>query len=284
IKGFNQNWAFVPSLDTAGMTGKFRQLRPQMLRFPGGTLSHGWDWRLGKTTRRVSSNVHFLPDVKRMADATGAQFTIVLDIIFGRLDDQIAMLTELQRLGVAITHIELGNEIYAQDDEYIARFPTGAEYGREVNLWTAALKNSFPNAKVAAVLFAREVGGQNARGQNWNRDVLALVTAPIDAWTMHIYIPVGGTALARMADFDAILAQTNLGNRALWITEYGNQNEETDPNYLPELLALTDAIEAHPAVSIALNHLVVGNNKNKITSDGMTFTAEGNAFLARVGG
>lgn len=39
ITGFNQNWSMLPALDTPGMIDNIRRLKPQMLRYPGGTVT-----------------------------------------------------------------------------------------------------------------------------------------------------------------------------------------------------------------------------------------------------
>lgn len=65
------------------------------------------------------------------------------------------MLTAIEKLGVEIKYIELGNELYAQDDNYKKVFPTGKDYALRVNEWLPELKKKFPNSKIAA-LFIRQ--------------------------------------------------------------------------------------------------------------------------------
>jgi hypothetical protein len=283
IRGFNQNWAQMPALSTGNMIPLMKRLKPGMIRYPGGTVTHSWDWKQGRILTRAGSAVHPIAEVKELSDALGAQVVVVLDILNSSLDDQMAMLRELRRLGVAFRHVELGNEIYAQDAEYAARFPTGADYGAEANRWAAAVKAEFLNVQVAALLFAREVGGANVRGQNWNADVLGGPTGSIDAWTFHIYIPLGGTAASVMDNYRSVSGALPLGGKPIWITEYGNKNE-TSADYIPELLALADAVQAQNNVTIALNHQMIGGEKNKMPLDALALNAEGEAFVKRVGG
>jgi hypothetical protein len=283
IRGFNQNWSQLPPLTTGNMVALMRRLRPSMIRYPGGTVTHGWDWRAGQLTSRPSSQIHPIADVKSLSDALGAPVIVVLDIIYRTLDDQLDMLRELQRIGVPFSHIELGNEVYARDDGYIAKFPTGIEYGAEANRWAAAVKAEFPQVKVAAVLFAREVGDTNPRGQNWNADILRGPTTNIDAWIFHIYIGLGLTAAGVMDNYRAISDALPLGSKPIWITEYGNQNE-TAADYLTELLKLADLVQAQTNVTIALNHQMIGGDKNKMALDALALNAEGDAFARRVDG
>ncbi len=283
IRGFNQNWSIMPALSTGNMVNLMKRLRPGMIRYPGGTVTHGWDWQAGQLTSRPSSAIHPIGEVKQLSDALGAQVVVVLDIVYRSLDDQLAMLRELRRTGLQFRHVELGNELYLRDADYAARFPTGAEYGAEANRWAAAVKAEFPNVAVAALLLAREAGANNPRGQSWNTDVLSVATNNIDAWTFHLYIPIGGTASVLMDDYRAVTASLPLSGKPVWITEYGNKNEG-DPTYLSELLALADAVEAQSGVTIALNHQMIGGGKNKMDIDGVALNAEGEAFVKRVGG
>ncbi len=265
------------------MVALMARLRPGMIRYPGGAVTHIWDWQQGRIPSRPSSPVHPIADVKALSDALGAQVIVVLDIVNSALDNQMAMLRELRKIGVAFRHVELGNEIYAQDDVYAARFPTGADYGAEANRWAAAVKAEFRDVQVAALLFAREVGPANVRGQNWNTDILDGPTNNIDAWTFHIYIPEGGTAISVMENYRSVSGALPLGGKPIWITEYGNKNE-TAADYIPELLALADLVQAERGITIALNHQMIGGGKNKMALDALELNAEGVAFVQRVGG
>jgi hypothetical protein len=128
--------------------------------------------------------------VKQLSDALGAHTIVILDVVNLSLDDQHAMLRELRRINVPFSHVELGNELYAREDDYIARLPTGVDYGTQANRWAASVKAVFYDVKVAALLLAREFGAANIRGQNWNTDVLSAPTDSIDAWVFNLYIPL----------------------------------------------------------------------------------------------
>jgi alpha-L-arabinofuranosidase len=191
------------------------------------------------------------------------------------------MLNAIKSLGVPIEFIELGNELYFNEADYVAAFPTGTDYAVKANTWITQLRTAFPTAKISAVLQCNNATASNPRFANWNSQVVANTIASVDAYTYHIYIPVGGSFQSRKAEFETVLTNTNTLAKELWITEYGNQNDITDPNYYSDLEALADYVERYPKVTIALNHLIVGNNKNKLTSDGLSFTAEGQRFLIR---
>jgi hypothetical protein len=277
--GFNQNWTFLPVLNNTMLTN-IKSLKPDMIRYPGGTITHSWDWTQGIKIGS-STTPHPIQDIKSMADATNAKFVFVVDIVNRTIEDQILMLTSIQNIGVPINYIELGNELYGQDTEYVTAFPSGTEYASKATLWTIKLKEKFPNAKIAALLQCRNSNSTNTRLNQWNSLVVNGTISMVDAYTYHIYIPVGGNSKSRILEFETIVNTTNTANKELWITEYGNQNDEADVNYLPALDSLANFIESYPKVTLALNHLIVGNNKNKLTSDGIYFTPEGNLFLNR---
>ena len=279
IIGFNQNWSFLPVINSSILTN-IKKLKPEIVRYPGGTITHSWDWVQGIKIGS-SSTPHPIQEIKTIADATNAKFVFVLDILNHTIDDQILMLTSIQSLGVSINYIELGNELYSQDLDYITAFPTGTEYASKVTLWTTRLKEKFPTAKVSALLQCRNSNSSNTRLNQWNNLIVSGTTSIVDAYTYHIYILVGGSCSTRTQEFENIANATNTSNKELWITEYGNQNDDTDANYLKSLDSLANYVESYPKVTLALNHLIIGNNKNKLTSDGTTFTLEGNLFLDR---
>jgi len=280
IIGFNQNWSFLPAFSTT-MSANIKLLKPDMIRYPGGTIAHSWDWAKGIKIGSAGSTPHQIQDIKDLATSTNVKMIFVLDIVNRTIDDQILMLTSIKNLGVGIEYVELGNELFAQDNAYIAEFPTGAEYATKVNVWSTRLKETFPGVKIAAVLQCRNSNSSNVRLKQWNSFVVSGTISIIDAYTYHIYIPIGGSFESRKNEFETVVKNTNTADKELWITEYGNQNSGSDVDYLKSLDSLASYIEKYPKVTIALNHLIVGNEKNKLTSDGNSFTQEGQLFLKR---
>lgn len=277
--GFNQNWSFLPAF-YPGMLSNINLLKPQILRYPGGTITYEWDWVTGK---KIGSNgaPHLVGDIKALTDATGAKWVFVVNILNRTIADQINMLNAIKNTGVAVEYIELGNELYSSDAEYISVFPTGTDYANKCVQWIPQLRAAFPSAKISAVLQCRNAESSNQRFRDWNNLVVSGTSSVVDAYTYHIYIPVSGSYAARKAEFEQVVAATNTGSKPLWVTEYGNQNDLTDPKYYTSLDSLANYIESYPKITMAMNHLVVGNNKNKLSSDGSTFTPEGQMFLTR---
>ncbi len=280
IIGFNQNWSLFPPLTPALMNNTLL-LKPQMIRYPGGTITYSWDWRTGTKIGGNPLLAHPVEDLKTLQANTNVQYVFVLDILNKTINDQIEMLSAIQNLGINIGYIELGNELYLPQVDFVTVFPTGTEYAIKANIWMAQLKNVFPKAKISVVLQCRDENSVNTRLNEWNAKVIAAINNTIDAFTYHIYIPPGGNFAARKKDFEGVVNTTNTGNKELWITEYGNQNDTTEVNYYRSLDSLADYIENYPKVTIALNHLISGSIRGKISKDGNSFTTEGKLFLTR---
>ncbi|MGM9478727.1 glycosyl hydrolase [Pedobacter sp. GSP4] len=280
ISGLNQNWTQFPALNDALMIKNINKLSPEMMRFPGGTLSHRWEWTTGMTSdHRPSEEVHPIGDVKQLIDSTGVKMMLVLDVVNHSCSNQIRMLDSLHSLGVAIEYVEMGNELYASGKGYETPFPTGTAYADTINSWVPRIKAAYPNVKISAILQPRVSSASNTRLYNWNSQVTSGITANINAYTYHIYIADGGTFIQKKSDFESVVI--NPGNKELWITEYGNMNANTNTNYLSQLDSLANYIESYPRVTVALSHQIFGGAFNKLSADGHTFTAEGNLFLAR---
>jgi hypothetical protein len=287
ITGFNQNWANLPQLNDATLIENINKLSPEMIRYPGGTVTHKWSWSAGGTGNSWDQE-HPIEDVKTIVDQTGSNTKImfVLDIVNSTLQNQLDMLDAAHLLGVPIEYIELGNELYTAGHDYDQTFATGADYATRAAQWATALKAIYPNAKIAALLYGREVNNPNdIRRGTWNSSIINYMNnnqVPIDAYTFHLYIQKATSAQYRIDDFEAAERQITI-NKEIWITEYGNLAPSDDLDYLTNLEFLTNYVESR--FDIALNHAIIANNtefsKLEPTSDGHDFTAEGNLFLTR---
>jgi len=286
--GFNQNWSYLPQLDNSVLIENINKLSPKMIRYPGGTVVHSWDWKKGATSKiQLKDEIHPITDVKKLVDQTGVKMMIVLDVAYSTLTNQMQMLDSLHALGVAIDYIELGNELYSRDKKhnYPAIFPDGKAYVDTIAKWAPKLKAAYPKAKIAALLLSRT--SEFPKVASWNPLVTNAVNkakVAIDAYTYHIYIFSGDNYGNRIADFN--LAKVPTPGKEIWITEYGNLNPSADANYLTELNKLADYVEAN--FDITLSHAIIGNRpehrgKLDTSTHGRTFTPEGKLFLKRVG-
>ncbi|MBS1755033.1 MAG: glycosyl hydrolase 53 family protein [Bacteroidetes bacterium] len=282
LTGFNQNWAFLPPLNNTVFINNIIQLKPRLIRYPGGTVTHSWNWRNGTyNPPRANDFVHPIGDIKTLVDVTNVKIVFDLDVVNSSLTDQITMLDSVQKLGVPVEYIELGNELYANNHGYEVQFPDGNAYADTVNNWVPVLRAKYPTAKIAALHIGKLTN--NTRQLNWNQQVTSSIN-DIDAFTYHIYIDSAENFEQRKSRF--LSAYYNPGNKPIWITEYGNLNPYTQPDYLQELTKLADYVESFPLVRIALNHALVSTTTDRSKLEkatlGNTFTAEGLMFTSRV--
>lgn len=275
VTGFNVKWRHLPDVSNRNLVNNIRQLNPQILRYPGGTVTHKWDWKTGKAEpfKKATDFARPIQDLSTLVQQTGTKIVFVLDIVNKLVEDQIEMLIAAD---VPIEYIELGNELYAAEhSNYTLLFPDGKSYADTVNTWTPKLKSQFPNVKVSAVLMGRTPNPRNERQYSWNQLVSSNIKADIDAYTYHIYINDNGqTVEERIESFEMTVLDDPA--KEIWITEYGAKNQN-----LSDLLKLADYVES--IADIALNHVLISSNGrfSKLSSDGQELTKEGLAFKNR---
>ncbi len=215
FNGYNAQMLRGPSWRAPGFVEQVNGLNPGLIRYPGGTVSSYWDWKTGwlkkdiplrKEWKSVTvENPITLEDLKFACDNTGALPLFVLNMMTSTLNDQIAMLEHAQKIGLPVKLVELDNEFYLGDEFYIKKYPTGKEYGETCNEWIAALKQKFKGVKIGVIGnsiregAAKKEKAHAQRGQNWNRDLLAVVKNA-DAMTFHVY---GGGGMNYLGNFTA---------------------------------------------------------------------------------
>jgi len=176
-------------------------LHPQAIRVFGGTPANFWDWRAGTyvRSRRVPSSLSALRDHIQMTLADWAQLVRVsgatpvfdLNLFTSDLRSQLAMLRAAQALGMPITHVELGNELYLP--QYASQFGDGADYGRVATRWIAAITHAFPGALVAADAYPGRDSNTSTvdrRELRWNGEMLSTVRGEA-ALSLHAYFASG---------------------------------------------------------------------------------------------
>jgi hypothetical protein len=241
--GTTAKYAGDPQLDS-----DLAALAPGTLRWPGGTGANYFQWRLGTIVRpstpvtgvcsepsppvRPHPGFRFtLAGLRAAYDATGAPPIFDLNVMTSTVGSQLAMLRAARRIGLPVSYIELGNELYLCNDDYVHYFPTGAAYGATVARYTRAIRREFPRALVAAVGSANS---ENARERTWNTEMLRaarLGGGLPDAVTLHEYPngsrPLSAGELPRLfaEPYAAIghltaVADALPGRPPVWITEY----------------------------------------------------------------
>lgn len=176
-------------------------LHPQAIRVFGGTPANFWNWRTGTYVRspRVPSglaalrdHIHVtLADWARLVRTVGAVPVFDLNMFTSNLRSQLAMLHAARRLGMPISHVELGNELYLPP--YAVRFHSGAQYGRASTRWIAGLKRAFPGVLVAADAYPghdTNTVAVNRREHRWNLELLRTVRGE-SALSLHAYFASG---------------------------------------------------------------------------------------------
>jgi len=221
-------------------------LHPQAIRVFGGTPADYWNWRTGTFSRSalvppnlsaLRPSVHVtLADWARVVRAAGATPVFDLNMVTSDLRDQLAMLRAARGLGMPVTDVELGNELYLP--AYSRRFRDGAGYGRVASRWIAAIKREFPNVSVAADAYPgpdSNAATVDGRERHWNSELLNTLRGE-SALSMHTYFASGlgpRASLASPKNAEAMLAHpprrfaalarlvARLHTRArIWVTEW----------------------------------------------------------------
>lgn len=203
--GYNTQLLRGPSWSDADFLNSVKSLQPQNLRYPGGTNANYWNWRTGwliqgKQVRQEWKSLqpvtYGLSDLKTAVDATGASPVFVLNMLTSGIEEQLQMLKEAQRLLIPVKFIELGNEFYLDDPDYISAFKTGVDYALKCNEYIKAIKKEFKDVQIAFVGNSlRDAQLKDVklsqRFKNWNNNVYANIKGA-DAVTFHVY---GGSGL-----------------------------------------------------------------------------------------
>lgn len=213
--GYNAQMLRGPAWKAPGFVGRVKELYPGLIRYPGGTVSSYWDWKTGWLKKDIplrkewksvtQENPITIEDLKFACDQTGASPLYVLNMMTSTLEYQLEMLDHAKNIGLPVQFIELDNEFYLGEEFYVKKYPTGKEYGETCNTWIAAIRKKYPQAKIGVIGNSIREGAAkkekpNAqRGQNWNRDVLAVIK-DADAMTFHVY---GGGGMNYMGNFTA---------------------------------------------------------------------------------
>jgi hypothetical protein len=325
--GFMSNYLNKPSWRNQSFIDSVRKLGLEIIRYPGGTESQYFDWQTGRSIPATSwgpsglQNHGFigtvphvsypLSELKYFYDQTGVKPIFCLNLLTKNLSDQLQMLQTAQSLGIPVEYIELGNELYFADADFVAKYPTPNDYVSDIkNNWIPTLTSSFPAARLAVIgSFDLNVDLNGnpvpARISTWNNAVLSQI-ATNHAITFHYYLPPNTTTLSNPVVPQALAAsfkhwttlkQATLAivpaGRDVYITEYnlndGNQTQyaiaSTWTHGLYTSALFLQMIE-EPSIKMLLNHQITGSasfaSLTSFTPYGDTIhnrlSAEGNAM------
>ena len=131
-------------------------LRPGSLRYPSGTAANYWDWKngcegLGSMAPCKKTGVSTLAKFAQTLTAANASAVLVLNMLTDTLASQLQFLAAAEAAGVPVTAVELGNEFYNEEADYVKAFPTGADYGAAASTWLKAVRAAYPSAAISVV-------------------------------------------------------------------------------------------------------------------------------------
>ncbi len=236
--GYNGN---LTSLDqpwnTPGLAEATKELRPGNLRYPAGSLGNIWDWDAGRPFRdsgptpatpatpglgeidydrtiawtRAMANTprtYTLDNLAAGQKKVGFEPVYMLNVVHYEPAEQIEHLKHARALGLPVTYVELGNELYFGPgaDRYVTdKFPTPEAYATAANEWARAIKAEFPNALVAAVGSSGGEPRHSERRRTWNAKVAPLLDpSVIDAVTVHKYVGHDLDGIVEGNDMEAV--------------------------------------------------------------------------------
>ena len=182
-----------PSFNTA-----VAALKPGNIRYPSGTAANYWDWvngceGLGSMGPCKTVGVSTLEKFAVTLRAANASAVFVLNMLTDTLDSQLKFLAHAASLGIPVTAVELGNEFYNADADYVKQFKDGKAYGAAATTWMAAVRAAYPSAAISVVGVPASRQGHNPRLQSWNADLFSTLQGARagDGVSMHEYDATG---------------------------------------------------------------------------------------------
>lgn len=216
--GLNTSGTFTtaPS-DEQGLWDNTNELNPDVLRFPGGTISNFYhptamgyglvssqintvagssvyDRMVSSLNEeveaiaegRITQNHRF--DMVTLAQGTGSKVMYCANILTGTVNQAMTTLETLINAGVEVTGVELGNEMYL--NAYSSYFPTVNDYLAAAQPYQAAINAQYPDMPIALSAFPPAIlkgsGPYVAQRINtWNNALAAATWA--SAIALHCY-------------------------------------------------------------------------------------------------
>lgn len=199
---FNVNSLLVKSWSNPEFLTSVKQVKPKLLRIPGGTESNYWDWQKGGLIEDVREAMAGYPidfrnkelkykdsklsDIKQGLQETNTIPVFVLNLASSNLKSQLKMLRTAKSLGIPVKYIELGNEFYIDVPNYRRVFPTSDDYAKTAKSWIEEIKKEFPDAKIALVGVIPK-SQDSRRVKDWNKNIISSAMADADSITLHVY-------------------------------------------------------------------------------------------------
>lgn len=262
-------------LADGNVAGQLAALDPGTLRWPAGTGANYFQWQKGYPVNAGSTGGGSCAAPKE-SETDGFQFTLAdlaaayqrsgavpmfdLNVMTAPLSSQISMLRAARKkYGLPVRYVELGNEFYLCNTDYMRAFPTAKDYGATVNADVRALHKAFPGVRVAAV---GAVPSSAARTKGWNAGLLSAARGPgrPDAVTLHTHprfdhsLTLAGLPALFTEPYTSATqvagATRQFSGTPAWITEYGLSLHWTTGN-APQLTYANALFEGEAALLLA---------------------------------
>lgn len=327
--GFNGRSSEGPQWTNTTFISNVAWMAPSIVRYPGGTLANSWNWHQGgKMGKNKIKNPYYIKDLVENAPQgckllyvmnmvnvppeTGYDYTTLTDrkarsaeVRQAKITDTFEALEEFRKYGNMPIAIELGNELYFNDEaDYGIYTKDPAQYITDVKVIGAAIRQSYPDLKILLCTSKSDTKATSGR-ETWNTAIYnALQTDAefagyADAVVQHHYLDetIGSqnTLASRDAWEEAINAASDYAsgplvqkdysrvphNIGIWITEYGlgkaNENCSRWISGLQYLAMSMGWIPWAPKLeSIMLHHItlspaVLTADKNALSSVGIGY-------------
>ncbi len=310
--GYNLGGFFYHYLnDNSQFEELFKTLKPELIRFPGGTIANFYhpdgkgyglrekDFsgdadahvfksmkaRFKQEQKLISSGQikgNFIDRLSKLSAKTGTKVVYVANLLTADVNETVQAVNKLQKAGVDVVGIELGNEYYLK--AYHQHFKSVDDYIVLAEKFAKRLKSEFPSIPLGAIASPNEhikpMGAkQKEKSRIWNQKLAGKHF--YDAAIVHLYLfPTkcknagGKTAIFNCAwneskrffnqyaqkcftDYEQLF-----GKKKLWVTEWNIQGSTQyfGNTFLQALYCEQFALEmmAHKQVEMAVLHNLLG--------------------------
>ena len=209
--GFNTSNTFTYcDVNDTSFTNKVQKIKPNVLRFPGGTISNFYhydekaygldiseisDWNVPKFTKRYNGlikeqkkrnhNHNYIEDFILLAKQNNSKVVLVANIISSEDDDIINMIKRFKSENIEILGVELGSEL--SNRAYKKYINSVDDYIQLAQKYSDIIKKEYPEIKVGVVA-APIKDKMPSRLLNWNHKLSKEIF--YDAIIHHSYLKV----------------------------------------------------------------------------------------------
>lgn len=209
--GFNTSNTFTYcDVHDTSFTNKVQKIQPNVLRFPGGTISNFYhydekaygfdiseisDWNVPKFTKRYSGlikeqkkrnhNHNYIEDFILLAKQNNSKVVLVANIISSAEDDIINMIKRFTSEDIEILGVELGSEL--SNRAYKKHINSVDDYIQLAQKYSDIIKKEYPEIKVGVVAAPIKYN-MPRRLLNWNQKLSEETF--YDAIIHHSYLKV----------------------------------------------------------------------------------------------